>query len=464
LFQSFTQIDASTTRQYGGTGLGLAISKRLSELMGGTMWAESTGAPGRGTTFHFTLRAEAAPAPVRVYLRGRRPELSGKRVLVVDDHPTNRRIISLQTQTWGMLPTEAAMPSEALELIRRGDPFDLAILDMQLPEMDGAALAAAICTLRRVPRLPLIMLTSLGHDHHAEVEGVACFVAELTKPVKPSQLYDAIIGALTVEAEVDSAGAQSQSQPSAAEEISLATQLPLRILLAEDVVVNQKFALLALEEMGYTADVAANGQEVLTALERQPYDVILMDVQMPIMDGLEATQRIRALVMTQPYIIAMTANAMQGDREVCLQAGMDDYISKPVYLEELRMALQRVGEHTRGRPVEVLEPVPPLDQAVVAKLLARPRGRELLALYAAEARSIVMRLREAVVGHNAGETREAAHSLKGSSQYVGANQVTILSAVLEQQAREGSLARADVLLAQLEHEFLRVCRAIEALG
>jgi CheY-like chemotaxis protein len=254
--------------------------------MGGTMWAESAGVVGRGAAFHFTVRAEAAPAPVRKYLRGRRPELSGKRVLVVDDHPTNRRIISLQTQTWGMVSTEAATPSQALALIRRGDPFDLAILDMQLPEMDGAALAAAICTLRRVSPLPLIMLTSLSHDRHFEVEAVDCFVAYLTKPVKPSQLYDAIIGALTIEPEADVAAGPSEPQRGAAGDTTLAKQLPLRILLAEDVAVNQKFALLALEEMGYTADVAANGQETVTAVQRQPYDVILMDVQMPLMDGL----------------------------------------------------------------------------------------------------------------------------------------------------------------------------------
>jgi CheY-like chemotaxis protein/HPt (histidine-containing phosphotransfer) domain-containing protein len=463
LFQSFTQIDASTTRQYGGTGLGLAISKRLSELMGGTMWAESAGVPGGGATFHFTLRAEAAPAPVRVYLRSRRPELNGKRILVVDDHPTNRRIISLQTQTWGMLPTEAATPSEALALIGRGDPFDLAILDMQLPEMDGAALAAAICTLRPMPRLPLIMLTSLGHDHHAEVESVASFVAYLTKPVKPSQLYDAIIGALTIQPEADVAAIESEAQRSVAEDTVLARQLPLRILLAEDVVVNQKFALLALEEIGYTADIAANGQEAVTAVQRQPYDVILMDVQMPVMDGLEATRRIRALSMPQSYIIAMTANAMQGDREVCLQAGMDDYISKPVYLEELRMALQRAGERRQARSVGTLEAIPPLDPIVMAQLLARRRGRELLTLYAEEARDIIGRLRVAVLGQDAGETREAAHSLKGSSQYVGASQVATLSAALERQARAGTIEGAEALLVELEGEFARVCEAIAAL-
>jgi CheY-like chemotaxis protein/HPt (histidine-containing phosphotransfer) domain-containing protein len=356
---------------------------------------------------------------------------------VVDDHPTNRRIISLQAQTWGMLPTEAATPSEALALIRSGDPFDLAILDMQLPEMDGAALAAAICRLRPMPRLPLIMLTSLGHDPHLEVESVTCCVAYLTKPVKPSHLYDAIIGALMVEEPADGADEQYETQQSGAADTLLAPRLPLRILLAEDVVVNQKFALLALEEMGYSADVAANGQETVTAVQRQPYDVILMDVQMPVMDGMEATRRIRALGMPQLYIIAMTANAMQGDREACLQAGMDDYISKPVYLEELRMALQRAGEHRRAPRAGARQPTPPLDLAVVAQLLARPRGRELLALYAEEAGHIIARLRAAVLGQDASGTREAAHSLKGSSQYVGASRVATLSAAMERQARAG---------------------------
>jgi PAS domain S-box-containing protein len=467
LFQSFTQIDASTTRQFGGTGLGLAISKRLAELMGGTVWAESAGLPGRGATFHFSIQAEAAPAPVRVYLRGRRPELNGKRILVVDDHPTNRRIISLQTQTWGMVPTEAATPSEALALIQRGDPFDLAILDMQLPEMDGAALAAAICALRPSPRLPLIMLTSLGHDPHPSLEAVACFVAYLTKPVKPSQLYDVIIGALTIvpdQTEANTGAGLPEPEGHTSSGLTLSAQAPLRILLAEDVVVNQKFALLALEEMGYTADIAANGQEALTAMQRQPYDVILMDVQMPVMDGLEATRRIRALAMLQPYIIAMTANAMQGDREVCLEAGMDDYISKPVYPEELRMALKRAAEHRSTTTAQVTGRGPaPLDQAVVAQLLGRTRGRELLALYADESREIMRRLREAVARRDATAVRETAHSLKGSSQYVGASQVAALSGTLEQQARIGMLLDVEALVTELEHEFARACQTIAAL-
>jgi CheY-like chemotaxis protein len=189
--------------------------------------------------------------------------------------------------------------------------------------------------------LPLILLTSLSHNPRPEVEEVACFATYLTKPVKPSQLYDAIVEALMIDDETE-ALVQSEAQSGdAAGEMAQSTPVPLRILLAEDVAVNQKFALLALEDLGYAADIAANGRETLTAVQRQPYDIVLMDVQMPIMDGLEATRRIRALALPQPYIIAMTANAMQGDRELCLAAGMDDYISKPVYLEELRAALER---------------------------------------------------------------------------------------------------------------------------
>jgi PAS domain S-box-containing protein len=341
LFQSFSQVDASTTRRYGGTGLGLAISRRLSELMGGRMWVESE--VGEGSTFHFTIRAEAAPVPTPVYLQGAQPDLRGKRVLIVDDNETNRRILMLQTQAWGMVPRETASPEEALGWVRRGDALDVAILDMQMPEMDGLMLAAEIRKERDAGELPLVMLTSLGRQEVGM--GEVKWAAFLTKPVKASQLYDALVGifATAVREEPDAkrpVGSQFDAE--------MGKRQPLRILLAEDNAVNQKLALRLLERMGYRADLAANGLEALEALQRQRYDVVLMDVQMPEMDGLEATRRIRGEIAegVQPQIVAMTANAMKEDREICLAAGMDDYISKPIRVEDL------VGALGRCRPLE----------------------------------------------------------------------------------------------------------------
>ena len=351
LFQAFSQVDASTTRKYGGTGLGLAVSRRLAEMMGGTMWVESPAAPGPlvgeeaqggpGSIFHFTLLAQAAPAlKVRAHLTDEQPQLRGRRVLIVDDNATNRRILTLQTQGWGMLPRATASPKEALDWLRRGDPFDLAVVDLRMPEMTGVELAVAIRAFEKgrgdaAPVLPLVLLSSLG-GHESGVEP-GLFAAGLTKPMRPSALFDVLIG---ISAAQPLQPAQAAPAGSALDP-ELATRHPLRILLAEDNAVNQKLALRLLSQMGYRADVAGNGLEAIQAVERQPYDVILMDVQMPEMDGLEATRQIcaRWAAGERPRIIAMTANAMQGDREMCLEAGMDDYLSKPIRVEELVAAL-----------------------------------------------------------------------------------------------------------------------------
>jgi PAS domain S-box-containing protein len=338
LFESFSQVDVSTSRRYGGTGLGLAISKRIVELMGGTMWADSE--EGTGSTFHVELTAFEANVPTGTEDGEALPKLAGKRVLVVDDNATNREIVSRQARLWGMEPVAVGLPTEALALIERGEEFDVAALDMLMPGMDGLELARRIRRLRDERELPLLLLTSLAGL--PEARSAEEFGAQLTKPIKASQLYNALLSVLgepareptAVEAPVDDARPETSS---------------LRILLAEDNAVNQKVALRILDRLGHQADVASNGIEALEAHERQSYDVVLMDVQMPEMDGLDASRRIceRWPAESRPRIIAMTANAMMEDREACFAAGMDDYVAKPVRPEELAEALSRVRSRDR---------------------------------------------------------------------------------------------------------------------
>ncbi|MEG4075953.1 response regulator [Microcoleus sp. Pol14C2] len=454
LFKSFSQVDSSTSRQYGGTGLGLAISKRLAEMMGGRMWVESMGSVAGnppadfrssavfdlgwaesceiaekygygksvlsnkpigqntksvGSTFYFSTVVSGCKNSLPVNLSNSQPELSGKRVLIVDDNATNRRILTLQAQSWGMVARASDSARLALDWLAAKEMFDLAVLDMQMPEMDGLALAAQIRRYPGCERLPLVMLTSIGRQEIHPPAMEMDFAAFLNKPIKQSQLYNVLInifGEQTTEFKGQrTSGAFLQSIP------VLAEDLPLRILLADDHLVNQKVALQILQRMGYRADVAGNGIEVLEALRRQPYDVVLMDVQMPEMDGLETTRHIREqfsadltvenhtgesevavtneqshnrdatknpaggsevsatdeqsnngksriqnpkltgeesnnrkskipnLKPPRPWIVAMTANAMQGDREECMAAGMDDYLSKPIAIEQLVRAL-----------------------------------------------------------------------------------------------------------------------------
>jgi CheY-like chemotaxis protein len=307
------------------------------------MWAESAGV-GRGSSFTFTIEAPTAPVGPRKTDRDIsrvQPALQGKRVLIVDDNATNRRILMLQTGKWGLQPHETESPREALQWLQNGEAFDLAILDLQMPEMDGVMLARKIHQLKGLKPFPIILLTSLGRR---EVEaGDLEFAAYLTKPLKPSSLFDVLAGIFTHHV------VQAKDEPvRAALDAGIAKKHPLRILLAEDNAVNQKLALRLLEQMGYRADVASNGLEAIESVERQRYDVVLMDVQMPEMDGLDATRTIRKLKdLHQPRIVAMTANAMQGDRELCTAAGMDDYISKPIRVAELIEALDKTTTSSR---------------------------------------------------------------------------------------------------------------------
>ena len=336
LFKLFSQVDASTTRRHGGTGLGLVISKRLIELMRGRVWVDSK--LNEGSKFHFTIQVREAPAlqdaPPAVG-----PEiLATRRLLIVDDGEVNRRILRIQAERWGMIPCEADSGPTALTWLRSHAHLDVAILDMQMPGMDGLELATQIRALPHRADLPLILLSSAAALRDRSDVRWLHFSSCFTKPVKLNQLQAALLLAL---------GSQRPTQTPAAPLLPakrLADELPLRILLVEDNVVNQRVAALLLKNLGYRCDLAANGREAVDAVARQAYDVILMDIQMPEMDGFEATAEIsrRFPAGGRPRIIALTANAIEGDREKCLQSGMDDYLSKPLRAEDMEQKLRTV--------------------------------------------------------------------------------------------------------------------------
>ena len=340
LFQSFSQVDASIARRYGGTGLGLAISRRLAELMDGSLTATSTGRAGEGSTFHLVVQmpvgaadAVAPSRPLRVAA-----DLSGKSVLVLDDNATNRRILVAQTARWGMVPTETGSPLEALAWLARGDRFDIALVDLMMPDLDGLEFAEQIAASGNGAKhagMPVVILSSIG-VRDRDGAGVAAWLA---KPVKPSALHDTLVTVLLGPV----AGRSTDAAPTAtrAAGASLGKRHPLRILLAEDNAVNQKLALRLLAQLSYRAEVVGDGLQAIAALEDDAFDVVLMDVQMPELDGISATRRIRAQWPDRSlWIVAMTANAMAGDREACLAAGMNDYISKPIRPAELAAALE----------------------------------------------------------------------------------------------------------------------------
>jgi signal transduction histidine kinase/DNA-binding response OmpR family regulator len=349
LFQSFSQADSSTTRQYGGTGLGLAIAKQLAEMMGGSIGVDST--LGQGSTFWFTVRL-ARQAGSAHTLPSTAVDLQGQRLLIVDDNATNRTILQHQVAAWGICADGAASGQLALEMLRtaamRDEPYDLALLDMQMPGMDGLELARKIKADAALAALPLVMLTSITQRGHEELVQQAGIAAYLTKPVRQSHLFDCL--ALVKGTSTQAVDSSSRITPPLINRYRLAqmkAQIQPRILVAEDNLINQKVAVRLLEKLGYRADVAANGHEVVEALTRTAYAVVLMDCQMPVMDGFEATVAIRQREGSARHtpIIAMTANAMQGDREKVLAAGMDDYISKPVKPDDLATILQRWIPH-----------------------------------------------------------------------------------------------------------------------
>ncbi|WP_445301791.1 PAS domain S-box protein [Microcoleus sp. K1-B1] len=488
LFKSFSQVDASTTRQYGGTGLGLAISKRLTETMNGTIWVESRGHVGgtpspkwqaaklnqvtMGSTFYFTIVASSVASELAEPME-MVPELSGKRLLIVDDQPTNRQILTLQAETWGMQSLAAQSAVEALNWLESGETFDIAILDMQMPEMDGLTLASAIHQHPKCHRLPLVLLTSMGYPDASYSTLSTHFAAFLSKPIKQSQLYQILIHVLQAQPKK----VQQHLPRSVQDDMKLAQRLPLRILLAEDHLVNQKVALLLLERLGYRADIAANGLEVLEALNRQPYDVVLMDVQMPEMDGLEASRRIcqEWPAHTRPRIIAMTANAMQGDRQVCLDAGMNDYISKPIRVDALIQALsqcppnpepqQAQKEESDSNKPEIDVPAVNLTELQAFCSSIDQDSTQILSLlancYFEESLKLLEAMKLAIAQADTPTLKRVAHTLKGSSANLSAAPLAQLCSRLEVISTSGELDQASTLLAQIEGEYDRVKNTLQ---
>ena len=451
LFQPFTQADATTTRRFGGTGLGLVISKQIAEALGGTMGAESR--PGEGSTFWMELPMEEAAwaEESRELSLG---SLRDARVLIVDDNATNRRLLRHNLAAWGMKMDEVASGTEALARLRQGAeagvPYDLVLTDMNLPQMNGLVLSRLIKCDRELAATRIIIISSMAQRVELPILRVVGIDECLTRPVKQSALFDAIATSLLGQVE------RRPLQPSARGAAVTPLRKDVRVLVAEDNPVNQRVAVRQLERIGIPADAVANGIEAVEAVSRGDYDLVLMDVQMPEMDGFAAARELRRRGAVVP-IVALTANALAGDRERCLAAGMDDYLSKPLIEEELMRVLHRFLPHDDGAP---------LDAQTVERL--REVGpeflREIATIYLDDAPARLAAVREAVRKQDPHAVATAAHAFKSGSGNIGATRVHDLCADLEAMGREGDLARAAETVAELEREAARVEQALRAVA
>jgi PAS domain S-box-containing protein len=457
IFESFSQVDASTTRRYGGTGLGLTISKHLCELNGGTMWVEST--PGVGSTFHFTIVADAVGMEIAREAATHHSPLTDRTVLVVAHDVANQLVLRQHLESWGMKPETFAAISDAHRWIAAGHKYDLVMLDA-----DRTDVTSAVCEMFR-QRTPLVLLHSVGRRKKlSEAAGAGKKrILFHAKPIKPSLLYESLQGVFAGQP------IRIESPQKSQDNNLLAEQIPARILLAEDNVVNQKVATLLLSKLGYRADVANNGLEAIEALRRQPYDVVLMDMQMPEMDGLDATRRILqdGSARQKPWIIAMTANAMRSDRERCLTAGMRDFLSKPVQLADLRGAFERYGASREAPPDPTVQAEPgvfvlPDYLAEIMQAGDHSMVTELLELFRDESRSKLEGLKTALQEGDHDRAAKLAHGLKGGAAQIGALGVAQRCVELEGALRIGSGNEGRILDLMLK-DFDRVEKELSAL-
>ncbi len=473
LFQAFVQADGTTTRRFGGTGLGLAICRQLVQRMGGEIGVNSQ--PGKGSTFWFTARFArlAAGSPA---LLPRKAQLKDVRVLIVDDHETNRAVLQHLFTSWSMHVQQAVSGAEALSLMRsdaaRGQTFDLAILDMQMPVMDGLELARMIKKDPKLSGTRLVMLTSVDRPDDPDILRASGVDGYLVKPVKQTPLFECLSTVMSVDLETGEIQAGLTTLEKPAPPPSALVGMKLEILVAEDNPVNQKVAIYQLQKLGFYPDVVDNGQLALAALSRKNYDVVLMDCQMPELDGYAATREVRRAEgdVRHTWIIAMTANSLEGDRDKCLAAGMDDYVSKPVKPDNLARALGRfVGtlpEAPLVRSVEPLEHDDVIDPSALASFREMDdQGEDLLGTlietFLKNTPLVIGEANAAIARHSAPQLERAAHTLKGSCSNFGAERMRAACLRLELAAHQGGLENAAEMLAAVELEFASVRIALE---